>query len=376
MASCPVFHSRYDDSGQLKTKTDSAGTTTYDYDQADRLISVLAPAGSALPNETFTYDPAGNQTQSGQTYDSANRLLSDAKYDYTYDNEGNQTSRTERATGKVTTYAWNALHQMTSAHLPDGSVVSYRYDALGRRVEQATSSGTTRYVNLGANVVAEYDGANILQASYVTTLGSGDLPGAPLEATVGTATTYPLLDGVGSVTGTTDSAGTVTTFSYTAYGSPVGASSGTYAYGTYGYDSATGLYYARARYYDPAIGRFLSEDPVAAPNNYPYGTDDPVLRGDPTGQMPMVERAWQTFVTFSERMWTDYVPGPALPTKMAFPWGTSLGYGIAGLIIIVAILVDAAMTGGQQKAPPAPPAPTPPSPKPPAPRPPLPTAAG
>jgi RHS repeat-associated protein len=279
----------YDDSGQVKTKTDSAGTTTYGYDNADRLISVLAPAGSALPNETFTYDAVGNQTQSGQTYDAANRLLSDAKFTYTYDGEGNETSRTERVSGKVTTYAWNALHQLTSAHLPDGTVVSYRYDALGNRVEQSSAAGTTRYVNLGANVIAEYDGSNTLRASYVTTIGTANLPGTLLETNLGGTATYPLLDGVGSVTGTTNASGVLTSFAYTVYGAPVGASSGTYAYGTYGYDSATGIYYARARYYDPGSGRFLTEDSSWAVESYEYGLDDPLHFSDPTGRDAMVE---------------------------------------------------------------------------------------
>jgi RHS repeat-associated protein/uncharacterized repeat protein (TIGR01451 family) len=275
----------YDSSGRRTSKTDAAGTTTYGCDTADRLISVLAPTGSSLPNETFAYDAAGNQTGAGQTYDAANRLLSDAKFDYSYDAEGNQTAKTERASGKVTTYTWNALHQLTSAHLPDGSTVTYRYDALGRRVEQSGSAGTTRYVNLGANVVAEYDGSNALRASYVTTIGAGSLPGMPLAVSVGAANSYPLLDGVGSVVGTTDASGTVTPFAYTAYGTPVGASSRTYAYGTYGYDSATGLYYARARYYDSGSGRFLSEDPVPATNRFAYAAGNPQSRIDPSGML-------------------------------------------------------------------------------------------
>jgi RHS repeat-associated protein len=274
----------YDSSGRTSSKTDSSGTTTYAYDTADRLISVLAPAGSSLPNETFTYDAVGNQTNNGQVYDPANRLTSDAKYDYTYDNEGNLTRKVERASGKATTYTWNALHQLTSATLPDGTVVSYRYDALGRRVEQSNSAGTTRYVNLGANVIAEYDGTNALRASYVTTLGTADLPGMPLEISVGSSSTYPLLDATGSVTATTDGNGLVTSFSYTAYGQPVGASSGTYAYGTYGYDSASGLYYARARYYDPGTGRFLGEDPATAVQLYGYANGSPTLFADPTGR--------------------------------------------------------------------------------------------
>jgi RHS repeat-associated protein len=279
----------YDSSGRRTSKTDSSGTTTYAYDTANRLIGVLAPVGSNLPNESFAYDNLGNRTGNGQAYDADNRLLSDATYDYTYDNQGNQTSRTERATGHKTTYAWNSLQQLTSAHLPDGTEVTYRYDGLGRRVEQSTASGATRYINLGANVVAEYDATNTLRASYVTTIGSGNLPGMPLETTVGGKAVYPLLDGVGSVTGTADSAGVLTPFSYAAYGQPIGSSSGTYAFGTYGYDTATGLYYSRARYYDPATGRYLSEDPAGSLETYAYSSDSPASVSDPSGEMALLE---------------------------------------------------------------------------------------
>jgi RHS repeat-associated protein len=345
----------YDDSGRRTTKTDSAGTTTYGYDTADRLISVLAPAGSSLPNETFTYDPAGNQTNNGQTYDAANRLRSDAKYDYTYDNEGNQTSRTERATSTVTTYTWNSLHQMTSAKLPDGSVVTYRYDAIGRRVEQSSAAGTTRYVNLGANVVAEYDGANAIRASYVTTLGSGNLPGVPLETNVGGTATYPLLDGASSVTGTTNAAGTLTSFSYTAYGTPVGASSGTYSYGTYGYDSATGLYYARARYYDPENGRFLSEDARAGVQQYGYSDADPQNLYDPSGAEALTESSF-LYDMASSAAWGGILAEAHITAKWVFGgqrpdvrdsvWQVELGMlgGGAGAAEVAAATV---MSGGK-----------------------------
>jgi RHS repeat-associated protein len=277
----------YDDSGRVATRTDSSGTTTYGYDTADRLTSVLAPAGSPVPNEAFSYDGSGNQTGAGQVYDGANRLLADARYDYVYDGEGNLTRKTERSSGAVTTYAWNALHELTSATLPDGTVVTYRYDPLGRRVEESTGTAATRFVNLGANVVAEYDGSNTLRATYLTTFGSGDLPGMPLEVSVGATSSYPLLDQVDSVTAFTDSAGsTSSNFAYSAYGVPVGASSGTYSYGTYGYDSSTGLYYARARYYDPVAGRFLSEDPVRHLNLFLYVRGDPTNASDPTGAVP------------------------------------------------------------------------------------------
>ena len=172
--------------------------------------------------------------------------------------------------------------------------VTYRYDALGNRVEQSSAAGITRCVNLGANVIAEYDGSNTLRASYVTTMGSDNLPGIPLETNEGGTATYPLLDATGSVTGTTNASGALTSFSYTAYGTPVGASSGTYAYGTYGYDSATGLYYARARYYDPGSGRFLSEDPISNVNLRNYCGDQPLSGSDPTGREELEEYATTT----------------------------------------------------------------------------------
>src|ERR1035437_2688988 len=117
----------------------------------------------------------------------------------------------------------------------------------------------------------------------------------PLETNVGATATYPLLDGVGSVTGTTNAAGGLTSFAYTAYGTPVGTSSGTYAYGTYGYDSATGLYCARARYYDPGSGRFLSEDPLASLDANPYVKGRPIDLADPSGQYAVGEYGVQLF---------------------------------------------------------------------------------
>ncbi len=282
----------YDSAGRRTSRTDAFGTMTYTYDGADRLLQSLAPAGSGLPSETFTYDAAGNRTSGSATYDGADRLLSDAKYDYTYDADGNLVSKTDRSSGQVTHYAWNALGELTSTTLPSGATIRYRYDALGRRIELAGPSGTTRYVNLGANVVAEYDGSNTLQASYVVTPSQGDLPGAALESQTGATSTYTLFDGVGSVTAITDASGAISArYSYAAFGAPVGTSSGTYAFGTYGYDTTSGLYAARSRYYDPTQGRFLSEDPIATVNPYPYAAADPVAGWDPSGAQAFFERA-------------------------------------------------------------------------------------
>ena len=65
----------------------------------------------------------------------------------------------------------------------------------------------------------------------------------------------------------------VSTFDYNAYGKLVdssGEESTPYLYGGQWFDSDTGLYNMRARYYDPVAGRFLSRDP------YPYNITDPL----------------------------------------------------------------------------------------------------
>jgi RHS repeat-associated protein len=56
------------------------------------------------------------------------------------------------------------------------------------------------------------------------------------------------------------------------------------------FDAATGLVYARARYYDPVLGRFLSQDPVAAINPYAYVLNSPIDLTDPSGAESISEQ--------------------------------------------------------------------------------------
>jgi len=102
------------------------------------------------------------------------------------------------------------------------------------------------------------------------------------------------VDALGSVAKTTNSAGTVlTTRRYDAFGNlELGATSG-YAFTGREWDSEVGLYYYRARYYDPKIGRFLSEDPIGFDggiNFYAYVGNDPTDLTDPLGLAPSPRR--------------------------------------------------------------------------------------
>jgi RHS repeat-associated protein len=276
--------------GRRTRLTDSAGQHSFTYNANGTLKSETHPTGSGLSNQTYTYDATGNRSAGSVTsqYDAADRLQTDGSFTYVFDGEGNLKSKTPVGGGAGTTYAWNSDHQLTSITYPDGTSSSYLYDAFGRRVKSQDPSGTTAYVYDGLDVHADYDGQGRLQKSY--------LP--QLESVSGTSRSYYLADGLGTVRNETDPNGAITTRSaYSAWGIPASgnATGNRYTFTGYQYDQTSGLYYAGSRYYDPATGRFLSEDPQPAANSYPYAANDPVGNVDVRGEGPLVEYA--TFVS-------------------------------------------------------------------------------
>ncbi|GAB4014059.1 RHS repeat-associated core domain-containing protein [Nocardioides ultimimeridianus] len=114
--------------------------------------------------------------------------------------------------------------------------------------------------------------------------------GVPIEQVSSDGTTlYLQADQLGSTRVITDSTGsTVATFTYGPYGDLV-AKTGTadtrMRWGGQYQDPATGLYYLRARDYDPTTGEFLSADPLVELTGAPYafGRDNPLNMTDPTG---------------------------------------------------------------------------------------------
>ena len=88
----------------------------------------------------------------------------------------------------------------------------------------------------------------------------------------------------------TSSTGTVTgTYTYSPYGETTATGTGSTPFDYTGRenDGASGLYYYRARYYSPALGRFISEDPIGLRggglNFYAYASGNPISRTDPLG---------------------------------------------------------------------------------------------
>ncbi|MDA8093981.1 MAG: RHS repeat protein [Betaproteobacteria bacterium] len=233
----------------------------YDYDAADNLVGVT---GSPAP---FTATAnALNQlaTVNGRAwqYDADGHLVNDGANQYAWDAAGRLVSVTDLASGDKTTYA---------------------YDGLGRRLvidtQGANGAGAeTHYLWCGAAVCQARDGSGAVMADYYS---QG-------EVSHGQALYY-VRDQLGSVIGVTDGHGKVLgSARYSAYGALAASSGAQPAFGFAGMlrDPSTGLYLTQYRAYDPAIGRWLSRDPIGeagGENIYAYVGGDPVSYADPLG---------------------------------------------------------------------------------------------
>jgi RHS repeat-associated protein len=268
-------------------------TEQYSYDPLYQLTQVIQ---GATTTESYSYDAVGNrltsQAMSSYSYNVSNELTATSAASFTYDNNGNTLSKTD-ATG-TRTYTWDFENRLTSVIMPGtGGTVAFRYDPFGRRIQKAfTQNSTTTVTNYlydGAKSAAEVDSVGNVLAHYAQGPGT-DEPVAELRAG---ATGYYEQDALGTVTSLSGSTGTLSnTYTYDAFGNltvSTGSLANPFQYTGRDYDPETGLRYYRARYYDQAAGRFISEDPLrfrGDRNLYVYGINNPVSNNDPSGLCP------------------------------------------------------------------------------------------
>ena len=163
---------------------------------------------------------------------------------------------------------------------------------LGRRIQKIwpnTANNSTmvrNYLYDGANIVTELNASGAVVASYTQGAGIDE----PLAMRRGGYISYYHADGLGSVTSLTNTnAQPVATYVYDSFGNTTATEGifNPFRYTGREQDPETGLYYYRARYYDPTIGRFLSEDPIGfrgGINKYAYVGNRPLNFVDPFGK--------------------------------------------------------------------------------------------
>ena len=287
----------------------------YSYDSLNQLTSATKSLGTGP--ETFTYDIMGNRLQrDGDTTDSTfndnHQLTDDKNFTYDYDNNGNLVKRVNSLTNEVMEFFWdyeNRLIKVTrkpSAGATATMTAMYKYDSFGRRIEKDINGEITKYIHDGSHIYLELNDNNIVQARYL----HGDNIDESLRM-IRTNTpfkndSFPIQefyyhrDRSGNITEVTNYDGDVVqSYVYDSFGNPtiyddkgmkITQADSSYLKNPFlfagrEYDSETGCYYYRARYFCPDMGRFISEELTGSdgPHLYWFNLNNPLNYIDPDG---------------------------------------------------------------------------------------------
>ncbi|MCL1126598.1 RHS repeat domain-containing protein [Shewanella surugensis] len=231
-------HYSYDSVNNIRSRSISGSNIKYEYDSKNRL-------GSVSGGYKYDYDSRGNTVNNGRyglTYNLANQLVTANGQKYVYDGNGKRVKQTNANGVKYTIYSL-------------GGKLLYR--------ESQSGAGTIS-IYTGGQLIAESDGKNA---------------------------TYQHTDMLGSPVLETDSNGKVSTRSYyEPFGKRLGGDKEGIGFTGHLQDKDLGLTYMQARYYDPLIGRFYSNDPVSfvdtqfSFNRYSYANNNPYMFVDPDGK--------------------------------------------------------------------------------------------
>ena len=271
------------------TVKSSHAVKSFSYDAVDRLLGASSASWGGGGATSFTYDKLGNietKVESGVTsnyhYDSNNLLNSisggSKNYAFEYDTYGNVTNNGHH------NFVYNDAGQLKSA--VGGNVSkSFEYDAIGNRVKATTNGSTDIEIYNGTQLiwVKEPSGTEIKKVYLGNKL---------IGQQRGSTKSFMHFDALGSVIAKSDINKSIVYEHYRPFGEKVEKPSGTNNAQWYTgkqFDDELDIVYMQARYYDPVVGRFYSNDPVGFTgdittfNRYSYVGNNPYKYTDPTG---------------------------------------------------------------------------------------------
>ncbi len=294
-----AFTYSYDQAGNRRGVVESTGAvTTWTYDKTYQLLREERSAAPAY-STSYSYDAAGNrltQNDSGAvttyTYDEANRLVTEENSSgvttYSYDDDGNRTQK--ETSSELTVYTWDEDSRLVVAE-PVAGLVTLTYRADGRRVQKETPSESKHFIYDLKRLLQETDDGGDPLHEYSSTLEEWDELVSEYD---GRDTLYHQYDGVGSTDALLDDdEAAAASYAHRAFGleaAHTGTADSSFTFvGAQNYyrDPELDLYFAGARYYDPAAGRWLTQDPIGFEagdeNLYRYVGNNPVNKVDPRG---------------------------------------------------------------------------------------------
>lgn len=319
----------YDFSGLLNHEDRShqesqyAQVIEYAYDLTGQLTDAVF---SGQDDEHYEYDENGNRKfarigTEESTYEDAgpaNQLSSDGTYEYQYDGEGNQTKRIDRSTGETRTFIYD--HRNRLIRVDDWSrdpgdplapnpgailtqTVEYTYDALGRRIAREVDpdgvasqpSGKEFFAYNRDNVWADFNEAGEAMVRY--------LFGNRLDQNIANFEradlNWFLTDRLGTVAALARPSGNLSvSYRYSAFGTPFGRSDfvNRHLFTGREFENETSQFFYRARFFDPSLGRFTTQDPLDFEgmdlNLYRYVANAPTVGIDPSGTSALFEYGW------------------------------------------------------------------------------------
>ncbi|MDQ2085630.1 PKD domain-containing protein [Herbivorax sp. ANBcel31] len=322
-----IVRYEYDETGRLLKVIDwEDRVTNYEYDNNGRLVKTIRPNdtvftitynkagqivqqkdvdkhGNIINQYDYTYDEVGNVTveessnepgapvinNATMTYDKGNRLITYNGNEIKYDEDGNMTYGP--LNGEMVDFTYDSRNRLITA-----GDTEYEYDAENNRTAVIENGLRTEYVNNPHAVLSQLLISKDSEGNETFFIYGLGLIGH--EEDNGTYRAYHY-DSRGSTTAITDSDGVVTdTYEYAPYGELIRREGDTDTPFLFnGRDGVmtddNGLYYMRARYYNPEIKRFINQDVLQGNimdgrslNRYAYANGSPISLVDPFGLCP------------------------------------------------------------------------------------------
>jgi RHS repeat-associated protein len=265
------FNYSYDSNKNVTAEQRGGSMALYSWNATFDAMDRLNSQNDGAQTRSWNLDLVGNTTSETLNGTAEARTLNDmhaptaaGNKAYTYDNNGQMTAKPGY------TLVWDARnHLVSSLKTQDSQLTTYRYDAFGNRV----SKGSTRYLLVDNQVVVEFTGTakqycygsyidEVLAEQVVTpSLTSPSLPSYYHRNRQ--YNTVALTDAVGAIVEqySTDAMGRVKAFD-AAGAAKSEPTATTVLFTGRVWDVETGLYYFRARYFEPELGVFISRDPL------------------------------------------------------------------------------------------------------------------
>ncbi|MEK4527884.1 MULTISPECIES: polymorphic toxin-type HINT domain-containing protein [Paenibacillus] len=255
-----TYNYSYDNNKNMINRVQEGSQDTFTYDKLDRILS------SSPNNEQYTYDKQGNRLTMQSDKD-----LNVSESEYQYDTR-------------------NRLTQVTK----DAKKVGYQYNGDNLLVERTENGAVTRYYyDDDAQIIAEAEvrnGTPELKANYIR--------GTKLEAIAypDGSKAYVQTNGHGDITELRNANGELLNkYQYDLWGNIVSKEEkvhNPFRYSGELWDDTTELQYLRARWYDPSLGRFITEDTFEGDlqnpmtqNGYVYAGNNALIYVDPSGNV-------------------------------------------------------------------------------------------